>query len=290
MQIKMIQQHFCQRRLMWFLPWLMCLLFSVPAAAYHLPKWELGLGAGVLRMPAYRGAAGRENTWLPVPYVAYRGGRFKVDEEGVRGTLLQRERFHLDFSVAGNLPVSGNKGAREGMSNLDPIGEVGPSLEVMLGQLGDRHHEWEQQWWLYLPLRAALSAGDPLIGYRGLVFSPNVNWVWLKGAARSRWRWNLSAGPIYASRTYHDYFYTVGADDVTTVRPAYDAEAGFSGKRVSLTLSINSRKWFVGGFVRYDDLHGAVFEDSPLVETRGYLAVGVAFSRIFLQSSENAPH
>ena len=78
----------------------LCLLITLPAAAYHLPKWELGLGAGVLRMPAYRGALGRKNTWLPVPYLAYRGGRFKVDEEGVRGTLLHRERFHLDFSVA----------------------------------------------------------------------------------------------------------------------------------------------------------------------------------------------
>ena len=268
----------------------LCLLFSLPAAAYHLPKWELGLGAGVLRMPAYRGATGRKNTWLPVPYLAYRGGRFKVDEEGVRGTLLHRERFHLDFSVAGSLPVSEGDGIRKGMSPLDPIGEVGPSLEVALGQVGDRHLEWEQLWWLRLPLRAALSVGDPLVGYRGWVLSPSVDWTWVKGAQRSRWRWNLSAGPIFASQRYHDYFYTVGADDVTVARPAYDAEAGYGGKRISLTLSVNSKKWFVGGFVRYDDLHGAVIEDSPLVETRGYLAVGIAVSRIFMQSEEYAPH
>ena len=276
----------------WPLSWLvaLCLLFSQPVSAYHLPKWELGLGAGVLRMPAYRGATGRKNTWLPVPYLAYRGGRFKVDEEGMRGTLLHRERFHLDFSVAGSLPVSEGDGIRKGMSRLDPIGEVGPSLEVALGQMGDRHLEWEQQWWLRMPLRAALSVGDPLVGYRGWVFSPSLDWVWVKGAQQARWRWSLSAGPIFASRTYHDYFYTVGADDVTVARPAYDAEAGYGGRRMSLTLSVNSKKWFVGGFVRYDDLHGAVFEDSPLVETRGYLAVGIAVSRIFMQSEEYAPH
>lgn len=268
----------------------LCLLFSLPAAAYHLPKWELGLGAGVLRMPAYRGAPGRKNTWLPVPYLAYRGGRIKVDEEGVRGTLLHRERFHLDFSVAGSLPVSGGDGIRKGMSRLDPIGEVGPSLEVALGQAGDRHLEWEQLWWLRLPLRAALSVGDPLVGYRGWVFSPSVDWTWVKGIQQSRWRWNLSMGPIFASQRYHDYFYTVGANDVNAARTAYGAEAGYSGRRISLTLSVNSKKWFVGGFVRYDDLHGAVFEDSPLVETRGYLAMGIAVSRIFMQSEEYAPH
>lgn len=267
-----------------------CVLFSLPASAYHLPKWELGLGAAVLNMPAYRGATGRKDTWLPMPYVAYRGGRFKVDEEGVRGTLLHRERFHLDFSVAGSLPVADGDGARKGMSALDPIGEIGPSLDVVLGQLGDRHLEWEQQWWLRLPLRAALSVGDPLVGYRGWVFSPYLNWVWVKGAKRSRWRWNLSLGPIFASRTYHDYFYTVDAADITAARPAYDAKAGYGGQRISLALSVNSRKWFVGAFVRYDDLQGAVFEDSPLVETNGYLIAGVAVSRIFAQSDEYAPH
>jgi len=59
---------------------------------------------------------------------------------------------------------------------------------------------------------------------------------------------------------------------------------------VTLGLSVNSKKWFVGTFVRYDDLHGAVFDDSPLVETRSYLAVGVGVSRIFMQSGEHASH
>lgn len=268
----------------------LCLLISAPAAAFHLPKWELGLGAGVLHMPAYRGALGRENIWLPVPYVAYRGERFKADEEGLRSTLVERERFVLDFSLAGNLPVSASDGAREGMVDLDPIGEIGPSLDIALGRHGERHLGWEQQWWLRLPLRAALSVGEPWVAHRGWVFSPYLNWVWIKTGEAARWGWNLSAGPIFASRAYHDYFYRVGADDVTATRPAYAATAGYSGQRVSLALSMNSRKWFVGGFVRYDDLHGATFEDSPLVETRGYLVLGVAVSRIFLQSERYAPH
>lgn len=271
------------------LTWL-CLLFSLPVSAYHLPRWELGFGAAALRMPAYRGATGHENTWLPVPYVAYRGERIKVDEEGMRGSLLRRNRVHLDFSVAGSLPVSGRSGARQGMSELDPMGEVGPSLEIVLGQMGDRHREWEQQWWLRLPLRAALSVGDPLVGHQGWVFSPYLNWVWVKGAPRSSWRWNLSLGPIFASRAYHDYFYSVGAGDVTASRPEYEAAAGYGGKRISLGLSVNSNKWFVGAFARYDDLRGAVFEDSPLVETRAYLAVGIMVSRILTQSEERVPH
>jgi len=269
---------------------LLSLLSSMPAAAWHLPKWEFGLGAGVLRVPAYRGASGRKNIWLPVPYIAYRGDRFKVDEEGMRGELLKKNRMHLDFSVAGSLPVSSGGSAREGMPDLDPVGEIGPSLQFLLGQQGHRHKGWEQQWWLRMPLRAALSVGDPLIGHQGWVFSPYFNWVWVKGVAHARWRWSLSAGPVFANRQYHDYFYTVSDRYARPGRSAYDATAGYSGSRATLGLSVNSKKWFVGAFVRYDDLHGAVFDDSPLVETRSYLAVGVGVSRIFMQSGEHAPH
>jgi hypothetical protein len=244
----------------------------------------------MLNVPAYRGASGRKTVWLPVPYLAFRGDRVKIDEEGMRGELLHRKDLRLDFSVAGSLPVADGDGARKGMADLDPIGEIGPSLEWLIGANGHRHTGWEQQWWLKLPLRAALSVGDPLIGYRGWVFSPYLNWVWVKGEARSRWRWSLSAGPIVASQRYHDYFYTVSGADATAARPAYDATAGYSGGRLTLGLSVNSRKWFVGAFARYDDLRGAVFADSPLVEQRHYLAVGLVVSRIFLQSSERVPH
>ncbi len=269
---------------------LLCVLLSAPVSAYHLPKWELGLGAGVLPIPAYRGASGRKNVWLPVPYLAYRGDRIKVDEEGMRGELVHRNRMRLDFSVGGSLPVTNNNGPREGMDDLDVIGEIGPSLEFLLGQRGQRHAGWEQQWWLRLPLRAALSVGNPWVAHRGWVFSPYLDWVWVTGKARARWRWSLAAGPLFASRTYHDYFYTVGPQDVTATRSAYQATGGYSGSRVTLSLAVNSKKWFVGGFARYDNLQGAVFDDSPLVETRRYLALGVAVSRIFMQSTEHAPH
>lgn len=266
------------------------LAMSTPAAAYHLPKWEFGLGAGWLNAPAYRGADKRKNIWLPVPYPAYRGDRIKVDEEGMRGELLHANDVRLDFSVAGSLPVSDSDGVRQGMPNLDPIGEIGPSLEWMISARGHRHAGWEQQWWLRLPLRAALSVGDPLVDHRGWVFSPYLDWLWMKGVAKARWRWSLSAGPIFADREYHDYFYSVSDQYANIDRTPYEASAGYSGSRVTLSLSVNSKNWFVGALVRYDDLHGAVFDDSPLVETHDYLVVGVAVSRIFMRSEERAPH
>jgi hypothetical protein len=42
---------------------------------------------------------------------------------------------------------------------------------------------------------------------------------------------------------------------------------------------------WVGGFVRYDTLSGAVFDDSPLVKKKNYVAGGIAVAWVFGESS-----
>jgi outer membrane protein len=270
---------------------LICIILTPSALAYHLPKWEFGLGAGALHLPAYRGAKGKVDYWIPVPYLAYRGDIVKMDEEGVRGELFRGRRVHLDFSLAGNVPVpKDNDSARAGMDKLDPIGEAGPSMDIRLSDWGERHIGWEHQFWLRLPVRAAVSVGDPLLAHQGWVFSPYFNWVALGESPAGLLRSSLSFGPLYATKKYHDYFYRVTTADVTPERDAYEPDAGYSGSRITWTLSLNSRKWFIGGFARYDDLSGAAFEDSPLVEKKRYFAMGFAVARIFLHSKEMAPH
>jgi outer membrane protein len=272
------------------LVWLLLLLLSGPVEAYHLPKWEWGLGVGVLNIPAYRGAKGHKNYFLPVPFIAYRGEAIRMDEEGMRGRLFESERVHLDLSIAGNLPVAeDDDSARAGMPNLDPVGEFGPTLDISLTRNGDRH-TGEASVWLRLPVRAVLSVGDPLIAQQGWVFSPYVDLSYRKGMSRSHWRVSLALGPLYATRKYHEYFYKVPAEFVTAQRPEYQPDGGYSGSRATLTLVMNSRYWFVGAFARYDNLNGAVFENSPLVEIDHYFAVGFAVTRIFGSSSEKAPH
>lgn len=266
------------------------LLLSASVEAYHLPKWEWGLGAGWLNVPAYRGAKGHKNYLLPVPFIAYRGETVRMDEDGMRGRLFESNRIRLDLSIAGNLPVpKDDDSARAGMPNLDPVGEFGPTLDISLVRRGERH-QGEASVWLRLPVRAALSVGDPLIDQQGWVFSPYLDLSYRKGVTRSHWRASLALGPLYATRRYHEYFYKVPAEFVTAIRPQYQPDGGYSGSRATLTMVMNSRHWFVGAFARYDQLDGAVFEDSPLVEIDNYFTVGFAVSRIFGSSSEKAPH
>lgn len=269
----------------------MGLVLAAPACAYHLPVWEFGLGAATLRLPPYRGAKGQDYYALPVPYLAYRGDIVKIDEEGVRGEVYQGPRVQLDFSLAGNVPVHGDKhSARAGMRNLDPVGEAGPAMNVFLFQTGDGHGKGENQFWLRLPMRAVVSVGDPLLEHQGWVFSPYLDWVWRRETGGSHWRTSLAVGPIFASRRYHDYFYEVTTKDITPQRSEYHPGAGYSGSRITFTYSLNTRHWFIGAFARYDDLRNAEFVDSPLVETKRYFAMGVAVMKIFAHSKAHAPH
>lgn len=272
------------------LAWAILLISPAPVDAYHLPKWEWGLGVAGLNVPAYRGAKGHKNYLIPVPFIAYRGEAVRMDEEGMRGRLFESERIRLDLSVAGNLPVpKDDESARAGMPDLDPIGEFGPTLDFSLARIGEPH-QGVASVWLRLPVRAAISVGDPLIDQQGWIFSPYFDLSYRKGASRSHWKLSLALGPLYATRRYHEYFYKVPTEYVTGTRREYQPDGGYSGSRATLTLVMNSRHWFIGSFARYDQLNGAVFEDSPLVEIDHYFAVGFVVTRIFGSSTEQAPH
>lgn len=258
--------------------------------AYHLPKWEWGAGVGALSLPAYRGAKGSVNYAIPVPYITYRGDAVQLDEEGMRGRLFESDRIRLDLSLAGNVPVpKDSESARAGMPELDPIGEFGPTLDISLWRNGERQ-QGEVRVWLKMPVRAAVSVGDPLVAMQGWVFSPHLDLSYRKGAPRSHWRVSLSLGPLYGTRRYHEYFYEVPDEYATLERSSYQPEGGYSGSRATLSVVVNSKRWFLGVFARYDQLNGAAFEDSPLVETNRYFASGFTASRIFGASEERAPH
>ena len=98
------------------------------------------------------------------------------------------------------------------------------------------------------------------------------------------WDIGTAVGPIYASEEYHDYYYEVAPAYATPSRPAYDARAGYSGSRLTLTVSRRFAKFWVGAFARYDNLSGAVFADSPLVKKNDAFMAGIGIAWILVQS------
>jgi hypothetical protein len=71
----------------------------------------------------------------------------------------------------------------------------------------------------------------------------------------------------------------------TRTRPAYQAGGGYAGVQFLVALTKRFPKYWVGSFVRYDNLSGASFSDSPLVLRNSYFAAGIALAWILGESS-----
>lgn len=262
---------------------LLLLIASPVLAEEDLPLWEVGLGVGAVRFPDYRGADEGRTYVLPTPYVIYRGGRFRVDRRGARGELYETDR--VSVNITGNLgpPSRSDKNeTRVGMPDLDPAFEIGPSVNVRLYESAAEDTLLS----LRLPLRAAVATNFRHAEHIGWVFLPHLAMDFLNTGPGRGWNFGVSAGPIYGSNEYHDYYYTVAPEYATPTRPAYDASGGYSGFSMAFTISKRYPSYWVGTFIRYDDLHGAAFEDSPLVRSKHYVAVGIAISKIFARSEK----
>ena len=250
------------------------------AAGEELPLWELGVGALPSTFPAYRGSRDQKYYVLPFPYVAYRGDILKVDRDGIRASLFHSERVELNLSLGGAIPAESDAGgAREGMPDLEGALEIGRALEILVAAPSPR-----QKVEIRLPVRAVLVTNFRQVDPAGWVFNPQVAWDY--DSEGSGWNASLSLGSLFADRKYHAYYYEVEPRYATPERPAYRATGGYSGAIVTGTVSRRVGRIWIGGFLRYDNLAGAAFVDSPLVETRHSVMGGVAVAWTFATSTE----
>ena len=238
------------------------------------PLWELGLGVGGLRLPHYRGSDQSHNLLLPVPYAIYRGKIFRATREGARAVLLDSERMDIDVSVAASAPTSSSDNrARAGMPDLAPTVALGPNLTLTLA----RGTTWKVD--LRVPVHAVftLQRHSQTVGWTA---SPvlNLDLQW------QGWNVGVQAGPMWASRQYHAYFYDVAPAYATSTRAAYSAPGGNAGWRWTAGASRRYGQFWLGGFVRGDSVGGAAFEPSPLVKQRSAYSFGLAMSWIFAVS------
>lgn len=250
------------------------------ACAEQRPLWEAGAGAFVFGQPDYRGADEGRAYVLPLPFFVYRGDRLRVDREGIRGLLFETDRVELDVSLFATPPVdSSRNGAREGMADLDPTIEVGPVLDLTLAR--DRPRDWDWRLRLRLPVRGVFTTGLDGAGWTSW---PHLNLDLKPRFLGGRWNLGLNAGPLFGSRRYHDYFYSVDAAEARPDRAAYQASGGYSGTTFLAGLTRRFDKVWAGAYVRYDNLGGAAFEDSPLFRQSSYLAAGFAIAYVFAES------
>jgi outer membrane protein len=256
---------------------------GAPAHADLRPEWEFGLGATGLALPDYRGSDEGRGYLLPFPYVVYRGERFRVDRQGIRGIFFESDRVEINLSLNATPPVdSDDNRARQGMPRLDPTIEIGPRIDIRLAS--DRVKESAVE--LRLPVRAAIATDFSHANGVGFVFSPHLSFTTRPVLAGVKWNFGAQVGPLFATREFHQYFYGVDERFATAERPAFSAEGGYSGSYVLASLSRRFPRFWVGAFARYDTLKGAVFEDSPLVRRDYAFMAGIALAWVFAESTK----
>ena len=236
-------------------------------------NWELGIGVGSVYNPDYRGSDEYRSFTTLIPYVVYHGKFLQSDRDGARAQFFSSD--NIDFSVSASAyisPDSNENKLRQGMPSLGSTLELGPSLNVRLtGE--DLHHGWHVQ----LPVRAVFSIGgdkNQMIGYLA-----NPQLVYANKFAP--WALRVRLGALFGSNAYHDFYYSVAPEYVTAQRSEYDAHSGYSGAMVDLSMNreftVSDIKTGVAFFLRYDNLSGVNYTDSPLLVTDNVYRAGLAF-------------
>lgn len=245
------------------------------------PLWEVGAGFAAIDFPMYRGSNERRAYLLPIPYFVYRGETVQVNRERVRGLIFRKDSVEMDISLNGSVPARGSV-ARQGMPDLDPTLEIGPSLNVHLYYSEDKKTNFD----LRMPLRGVIASDFKHVQSVGWLFQPQLD-VDFRDIDHSGWNIGLVGGPVFSDRRYHQYFYNVAPQYATATRPAYTAGGGYSG--MQFIFAFNKRHqdghWF-GAFMKWDDLKDAVFADSPLVKSKQYFTIGFAATWTFDKSDK----
>lgn len=241
--------------------------------------WDLGAGVAAFNLDLYPGSADKKNYVVPLPYFTLESKRLEVDA-GIKGFLFKSDRVVLDMSADLGIPVdSSDSRARTGMPDLNAVVQFGPSLEFLLD--GRRRDHLDVRF--ELPLRAVISSDIKQTNSEGWLLEPHFS-IEKHRMYKSGLAMKISLGFKYGTRDYHAYYYDVAPVFSTAIRPAYAADKGYGGLFSEMRASWREGNWIWWTYLRYHNLNGAVFEDSPLVEQKDYYLLGVGFAWVFAQN------
>lgn len=224
------------------------------------PLFEAGLFGGGGWLPDYPAAGQNHVRGLALPYVIYRGEILRSDDRGLRGRFYRSDDLEFSLSFSGAFPArSRDNRAREGMPDLDFLGEVGPALRYVAWRDGAR-----RRLSLELPVRAVFSSDLTEVDFRGFTLAPEAAFEHVglfHRAARTR----VGIGPVFATGLFMDYFYRVEDRYARPGRPGYDAGGGYLGARLqaSYRRPVMDRVSAVLG-TRVENFSGAANDGSPL--------------------------
>lgn len=249
------------------------------------PRWEFGVGGAYIDGFDYPASANPNRAGIVLPYAIYRSPRMRFAGRGLSAIALEKTNLKLDVSLAASLNAdSEGNPLRESMPDLDFLFEFGPQL---IWRLVDRSFsagrlklDWRNR------ARAVLSTDFNSVDSRGWVAQTHVQ-VALRKLYTSKLDLIGFANLTWATEKLHDYFYQVGAEFETPLRPRYDAQSGYLGATLFLgaAFQLHPRVRLFGG-VQVGHYAGSANEDSPLFEDSSTAGAAVGFAWAGYKSKE----
>lgn len=254
------------------------IFYSASSSAQDI-IWDLGAGVAAFNLDLYPGSADKKNYVVPLPYFTLLAEKLEIGD-GIRGFLFQSDWVKLDVSGDFGVPVdSDDSSARAGMPDLDTLLQVGPSLEFILGKLNGNRSEVRFE----LPVRAMIATDVQNVNHEGWMVEPRFV-IEKRRLYKSGLSMKFTLGLKYATRDFHTYYYDVAPTYATLTRPAYASEKGYGGSFAKLVAGWREGDFIWWTMLNYQNLNGAVFEDSPLVEQKDYYFFGVGLAWVFAQN------
>lgn len=252
-------------------------LILLMAAVSHA-ELEAGIGLSAVHFPHYIGSDQTHTLALPFPYIRYRSEKLNIDRNLIQTKMWSHGNWNLEMSFGGAVAVmSDDNDAREGMEDLDFIGEAGPALHYYFS--GDRQSE--NAILLSLPLRAAVSTDFSQAEGRGYSFNPTLYWRRGYQYETLLVRPQITASIRSASHQLYDYTYGVDAKFATPERKEYQADGGYGGYSLSYSTSLRFDDYLLAMGLSYHNIDGASYDDSPLVRQKENFLIGIAWAMIF---------
>lgn len=251
------------------------------------PLWELGLFNGMARLPHYRGSDEYKLYALPLPYLIYRGKIIQSDKYGIKGIFFKTKHLESSLSFYGNPPVGGDNRARKGMPDLDALFEIGPAIKWFF-----KDRESPDSLYLSIALRGVSSVNFDSgidLAYQGLHGGVNLIYSNRSLFAQNNLEFDLNVGIDFADYDFNSYFYDVSSNYVLPERGYYESDGGYAGFSVSASLQKKiTQSLSLGGYSRWDNIDGAVFDDSPLVKQKNNFVIGCALIWKIAESKRSA--
>lgn len=247
------------------------------------PLWEWVLVGGGAYTPDYPAAEENSFIGLVFPYFIYRGDILRVgDREIVRGRVINTDRIEFDVGLDGAFAVDSDENeAREGMPDLDYLGEIGPQIIVKLSPANQ-----PDQVKMRLQVRGVFSTDLSSVAYRGIVVNPSLSYE-NERFLNSGVSFNANLGSLFGYDDLNGYFYEVQPEFARPGRPAFEAREGYIGTELTMDAQYYlTERLRVSGAVRVGYFGGSANEDSPLYRDDVNFSVGIGFTWSFFQSSK----